>query len=406
MLSNGISNIDTYSYQSLSGIFEESRAKVREHYQPVVATDPIFRGGAAPRQPVEYQDRQSNAPIEGGRWEPHVADRIFKRMAAAVPNITVFSNTWATGVEMRGNRVVGVATENKAGERRLFAGKVIIDATHEADMAAWAGALYRVGREARSPSEPHAGDIYFFNGTGEIMAGGTGRQDAAIVSYGLRLCIKHYPEGSATSQLLASPPPGYDRSQYIHSSNLDSPSMPGGKTEMNKNPIGNEMQEVNGKWPDATRAERLKLYEEYKNHALGYLYFLQHAQGIKRVGLPADEFVDNGNVPYRIFVREARRIQGEITMTEADINPFITGSGLIPAARKDSVAIGCYAIDSKPVRPKTDMTTPQKGAGDFFLTRTTAPFQVPYGAIVPLGVEGLLVPVAMSATSPTFAVRQ
>ncbi len=402
MLSNGISNIDTYSYESLSGIFEEFRAKVREHYQPAVATDPIFRGAAAGRPP-EYRGRQSNAPIEGGRWEPHVADRIFKRMAAAVPSLTVFYNTWATGVEMRGRRVVGVLTENKAGEKRLISGKVIIDATHEADVAAWAGAPYRVGREARSPSEPHAGDIYFFNGTGEIMAGGTGRQDAAVVSYGLRLCVKHYPAGSGTSHLLSTPPPGYDRAEYVHASNLDPPSMPGGKTEMNKNPIGNEMQEVNWKWPDATRAERLKLYEEYKNHALGYLYFLQHERGMKHVGLPADEFTDNGNVPYRVFVREARRIQGEVTMTEADINPFITGRGLIPAARKDSVAIGHYAIDSKPVLRKTDMTTPEKGAGDFFLTKTTTPFQVPYGAIVPRNVEGLLVPVAMSATHVAFS---
>ena len=111
-------------------------------------------------------------------------------------------------------------------------------------------------------------------------------------------------------------------------------------------------------------------------------------------------------VPYRVFVREARRIEGEVMMTEADVNPFVTGRGLVPELRRDSITIGHYAIDSKPVRRKLDMSTPEKGNGDFFLAAVTTPFQVPYGAIVPKNVEGLLVPVALSATHVAFsAVR-
>jgi hypothetical protein len=406
MLANGISNIDTYSYESLSGIFEEFRARVREHYRPVQDSDPIFHSPAAAPRPSELKGRQSNSPLEGGRWEPHVADRIFRAMVAQVPSITVFYDTWATGVVMRGRRIAGVTTENKSGERATLLGKVVIDATHEADVAAWAGAPYRVGREPRSPLEPHAGDIYFFNGTGEIMEGSTGRGDAAVVSYGLRLCIRHYGPEDGDRHILKTPPPGYDKSQYLLAGHVPDITMPGRKGEMNANPVGNEMQEVNWSWPEADRAGRRRLYEMYRAHALGFLYFLQHERGFRQVGLPTDEFIDNGNVPYRVFVREARRIEGEATMTEADVNPFVTGRGLKPPARADSIAIGHYAIDSKPVRSKTDASTPEKGAGDFFLGNTTAPFQVPYGAIVPRGVDGLLVPVAMSATHIAFsAVR-
>ncbi|MCZ2074928.1 MAG: FAD-dependent oxidoreductase [Bryobacteraceae bacterium] len=401
MLSNGISNIDTYSFESLSGIFEEFRSRVKEHYGALMATDPIFR---APRL-LDYKPRQSNVAAEGGRWEPHVADQILKEMIAPAPGVTIFYNTWATDAVLQGNRAAGVMTMNKRGERRVFTGKVIIDATHEADVAAWAGVPYRVGREARSPLEPHAGDIRFFNGTGEIMEGSTGRQDRAIVSYGLRLCIQHYG-GEETSHILASPPPGYDKSKYLHSSYSGEITMPKSKAEMNANPVGNEMQEINWVWPEASRAERMELYQRYKNHALGFLYFLQHERGLKHLGLPKDEFVDNGHVPYRIFVREARRIEGEATITEADINPFLTGRGLIPQLRKDSISIGHYPLDSKPVHSKTDMSTPEKGNGDFFLANVVTPFQVPYGAIVPLHVEGLLVPVAVSATHVAFsAVR-
>lgn len=400
MLSNGISNIDTFSYQSLSGIFEEFRSRVREHYRPHMATDPIFRA-IRPPSPGDYRARQSNAPQEGGRWEPHVADRILKSMLADVANVEVFYNTWATGVEMERNRIVGVVTTNNRGGKRSFMGKVIIDATHEADVAASAGVPYRVGREARSPLEPHAGDIRFFNASGEIMEGSTGRQDRAVVSYGVRLCIKHYQSG--TGHILTSPPPGYDKSKYVHAAYTGEITMPGNKAEMNVNPVGNELQEVNYEWPDASPSRRRELYTLYRNHALGFLYFLQHERGLTHLGLAGDEFVDNGNVPYRVFVREARRIEGETTMNESDINPFLTGRGLIPAPRPDSIAIGHYPLDSKPVRSKTDLSTPDKGDGDFFLAEVAAAFQVPYGAIVPRHVDGLLVPVAMSATHVAFS---
>lgn len=404
MLSNGISNIDTYSYESLSGIFEEFRGRVEKHYLPVFETDPIFKSRQAP--PRDHKGRQSNAAHEGGRWEPHVADKIFKEMMAAVPNVKVYYNTWATGVVMDGNRIVGVTTEDKGGARRRFRAHVVIDATHEADIAAWAGAPYQAGREARSPREPHAGDIYYFNGSGEILEGSSGRQDRAIVSYGLRLCIRHYSPEEGDAHILRQPPPGYDPEKYRLAGFGGEISMPGRKTEMNANPVGNELQLVNWAWPEATRAERLKLYEVYRNHALGFLYYVQHERGWKHLGLPRDEFIDNGNVPYRVFVREARRIEGEATMDEADVNPLILGRGLLPEPRRDSIAIGHYAIDSKPVLPKTDASTPEKGAGDFFLANVAMPFQVPYGAMIPKHVDGLLVPVALSATHVAFsAVR-
>ena len=402
MLSNGISNIDTFSLESLSGVFDEFRLRIKEYYRPIMATDPIFTRSGIKPQHVDNRSRQANDAADGGRWEPHVADQILKSMVAEVPNIRVFYNRYATGVIKQGNRVIGVSTEDARGNTMTFFADVVIDATHEGDIAAWAGATYRVGREARSPLEPHAGDIYYFDGTGDIL-GGSGRQDQAIVSYGLRLTIQRYNEQDDRSHILAAPPPGYDKSQYEHSAYNAAISMPHGKVEMNANPIGNELQEINWNWPEANRKERLRLYEVYKNHALGFLYYLQHEKGRTDLGLPKDEFTDNGNVPYRVFVREARRIVGEETMIEANINPFITGRGWIPRVREDAIAIGHYPIDSKPVRSKTDFSRPDKGAGDFFIANATTPFQVPYGAIVPEKIDGLLVPAALSATHVAFS---
>ena len=406
MLANGISNIDCFSLESLSGVFEEFRQAVLGHYRPIMDQDKVFQ--AKPRTPyhVDGRSMQSNHASQGGRWEPHVADQLFKQMVGRHANIKVFYRRFATGVLKEGRRVVAVITETDQGQRVVLRGRVIVDATHEADIAAWAGVPYRVGREARSPLEPHAGQVFFFNSTGEFLPGTNGRQDRAQVSGGVRLCIQNYRPEEGDAHILRQPPPDYNPAEYEHSAYGGGTSMPGNKSEMNVNPVGNEMQIANWDWPEATHAERQVLYEKYRNHALGFLYYLQHEKKRTHLGLPRDEFIDNGNVPYRVFIREARRIEGLATMTEADINPFILGRGLIPPPQRTSVGVGHYPIDSKPVRPKTDVSTPDKGDGDFFLVNVISAFQVPYGAMLPCHVDGLLVPVGLSATHVAFsAVR-
>jgi hypothetical protein len=418
MLANGICNIDAYSIESLSGVFEEFRQGIIEHYRPAFDVDPFF--STPPDQLLDHVDGrsgQANPVLGGGNWEPHVADAVFKKMVAEVPCIDVYYMRFATDVIKNGSRLVGVVTERSAGphayaekvegERITFLGNAFVDATHEGDIAAWAGAPYRLGREARSRLEPHAGDITFFNGTGEII-GGSGRQDEAIVSAGIRITAQIDPPPNGHSGPL-TPPSGYEPARYEHapsSSVFTLVTVPNGKSEINANPVGNELQELAWAWPEADRAERRRLYGVFREHALGFLYHLQVAEGADRIALPADEFVENGNIPYRLFIREARRIVGEETMTEADVNPFLTSNSLIPPLRTDSIAIGHYVIDVKPVRSKIDMSTPDKGPGDFFLHNCSTAFQVPYGCIVPQEVDGLLVPTALSATHVAFsAVR-
>lgn len=409
MLSNGLWHFDTISRQSISGISDEFRRDVKKYYAPLMSRDSIFARPAQPKIPRAYLPigwhwTRYNDPKEGGSWEPHVADLIFKRMIGKVPSIHVFYRTYATGVIMNGNRIIGVVTRNTGGDVEKLFGKVVIDATPEGDVAGWSGVPYRIGREARSNLEPHAGQIYFLDETGEIMPASTGRQDRAIPSYGLQLTVSIYGKNVGPAPEVPKPQ-GYRSADYTQAGCLKKPlaQEPDGKFAMFANPIGNEMQGINWKWPEDTYAQRQRLYEVYKNHALGFLYFQQHDCGLRQIGLPEDEFLDNGHVPYRLYVREGRRIKGMVTMTEADINPFIEGHGLIPPLHTDSVAIGYYPIDSKADMPKTEFSRPDKGSGDFFLVNGASAFQVPYGAIVPEKINGLLVPVAMSATHVAYS---
>jgi len=400
MLSNGICNIDGFSLEALSGIFEEFRLQVKEYYSEQARLDPFFR----PKTRHYYADGRSydaNEVWEGGAWEPHVAQEIFRKMIRPYPNLTVFYRTWVTDVVTKEHRIQAVQTQNEAGERMTVQAQVFIDTTHEGDLAALAGAGFRIGREARSSLEPHAGQIFFFGATGEMLPGSTGRQDRGIPSYGLRLTLKQFPKGSK-NHILASAPPGYASNEFAQAPDVLSPQLPNGKVEMNVNPIGNELQRVNWNWPEASWQERRQLFDLYRNRALSFLFYLQHVRNREDLGLPEDEYQDHEGIPYRLYVREARRIEGETLMTEADINPFLNDQGRLPN-RPDSIAIGHYAIDAKMVQSKSDFASPDKGDGDLFLSTCVAPYQIPYGAILPRNVDNLLVPTALSATHIAFS---
>ena len=63
---------------------------------------------------------------------------------------------------------------------------------------------------------------------------------------------------------------------------------------------------------------------------------------MSRWGLARDEFVDNGNWPHQIYVREARRMVGEYVMTEHDC--------LVTRDTPRSVGMGSYTADSHNVQ--------------------------------------------------------
>jgi hypothetical protein len=305
---------------------------------------------------------------------------------------------------MNGNRILGVSARGKDGSDISFLGKIVIDATHEGDIAAWAGVPYSIGREARSALEPHAGRIFYFDWTGEILRGSTGEQDRSIPSSGYRLTVKSYAGSGEKAPLIKQAPPGYKAENYLAAGDYKFfQSVPRNKTEFNVNPVGSELPGANWDWPELKPEERAALKDKYRNHALGYLYYLQHDRHHTEIGLSPDDYTDNDNVPYRMFLREGRRIHGQVTMTEADINPFVLGRGLTLPFRTDSIGVGHYPIDAKAAREKTDLSLPDKGDGDFFLANASQPFQIPYGSIVPQKVDDLLVPVALSATHVAFS---
>jgi len=407
LLSNGVQRMDDALVEGNSGLIDDFRKRVQRFYLNSHPDDPVVskHKNTLPLSGTGLWGRWNVA--EGRAWEPKVAARIYREMVAEVSTIRIFFRQVPVEAITNGKRIRGVVTEDSSGQKHRYLAKVVIDATYEGDVAAFAGAAFRIGREPRSREEPHAGEIYtdaFCEGAmalpGTIFPGSSGRGDERIQAYCYRFVVKDYGKSEGPHRL-KSPPPSYDPQLYKWDASRSRANLPNGKSDMLGINWGGDWAGPNYRWPLASWKERGTIDAEYRNHALGWLYYIQN-HGSPNLGLASDEFTDNGNFPYKLYVREARRIEGTYLLTESDIHKDFRGNGVRGPLQKDSVAIGLYEMDSHNVSNPTDQNSPCSGEGAINLQDVTGPFQVPYGVIVPRDIDGLLVPVAVSATHVAF----
>jgi hypothetical protein len=186
--------------------------------------------------------------------------------------------------------------------------------------------------------------------------------------------------------------------------------MPNGKFELNNaHPAGDtgvpsesfDLAEENWHWPEADFAERERIFQRYWTHSEGYLWFLQNDPEVqqsirdeaRQFGFPKDEFTDNRHRPHHIYVREGRRIWGEYNFTERDA--ALDNTTGLPRRKPDGIAVAEFGFDSHGVH-KYDPAHPGVREGYIFIDHQ--PLQLPYRILVPKRVDGLLVPVACSAS--------
>ena len=412
---NGVHCFDTGSHQTLSGMAEEFVWRVRRHYQEIGLDDPMV------------------ANREDAFWEFHVAEQTWRAMLAEHPTITLMESVVPVCVTMNGRRVEAVHWEaaiDALGNPPLdvpsrssqIHAKVVIDATYEGDVAAWTGAPFDLGREARSDAEPHAGIIYtasherhvdksgFLPST--ILPGSTGQADERIMAFTTRLSLRRYGSTGDAGYRKQPRPDGYDPGRYAWAKpEFTSNGLPAfgfdliptvaGKMLLNQLEKGNDLRTGTRDYILAHPRERSAVRKRFYDHILGFLYFIQNEGGTPELALAHDEYEANANVPSILYVREGRRFRGWAKLTEANINPFLAGSGPRPPLQKDSIAIGDWAIECRPCSDDRDPTTgAYEGA---ILTRALrAPYQIPYGCLTPEGVDNLLVTTTISASHIAF----
>jgi len=416
MLTNGLMQWDALWGGSRSPIFDEFAQRIEDHYRET------YGDGSREHSLARYT--QTHYPMS--RFEPSVVEHLFNRLVSAEKNITTLLSHYPAAVQREG-ALLKTLTLREYGTTRDIAvhAGTYVDATYEADLAALAKVPYRVGREGRDEfSEPHAGKVFTniasekgpqdaVNGKlnlrpyghvqGSVDATSPFTADGAIQAFNYRFCLTNEPGNFR----LPEKPPGYNRDEYVdyNRKGMNAGGI-NGKSTFNAAILPGE----NHAYPDAPWPEREKIIERHKNFALGLMWFLQNDESVpsakredyRRIGLPLDEYPDHGNLPYELYVREARRIVGRHVFTELD-NRLAPGQGRTRVYR-DSIAFTDWSMDSH------DCTTDRRPGfaydGKLILTEESRPAQIPYRTLLPKGVDNLLVPVCLSATHVAWgAVR-
>jgi hypothetical protein len=431
VVSAGLTNTDIYKKAAFGGLFAEFVKRVREHY---VKT---------------YGETSEQVKVcQGGHmFEAKVAEQVFRDLLTGEKNLRLIERhrvvstrvVGADGAERtaeRGQRRDGAAPKDfgptvklvsitaedltRPGTNVEFRAKTFVDATYEGDLAALAGVPYRVGRESRETfREAHAGKIYLRFKDVNPLPGSTGEADDGIQAF----CFRIHMTKDLANAVPVEKPAAYNRDDYramlddMRSGRVTKLTklmhffpMPNGKFELNNaHPAGDtglpsesfDLAEENWKWPEADAAERERIFQRYWAHAEGYLWLLQNDPEVppaireeaRQYGFPKDEFTDNRHRPHHIYVRQGRRIWGEYTFTERDAAPDPT-TGL-PRRKPDGIAVAEFGFDSHSVH-KYDPAHPGVREGYIFIEHQ--PLQLPYRLLVPKCVDGLLVPVACSAS--------
>jgi hypothetical protein len=418
MTSSGLSHSDITTKAAIGGIFREFTNRVYRYYVETYGAD----------------SENAKLSADGYAFEPAVAERILLKMIADEPRIRLFLGYGLVDAAQPGRRIASMRVRQlPAGPLENLRGRIFIDGSYEGDLAAAAGAAYRIGRESRTEfNELHAGVIYVDPHTHAILAGTTGAGDRRIQAYTYRLCLSIDP---ANSYVPKEPPPGYRRELYLpfvddwkagKMADPKRPNRPGASTMLRVftlTPMPNRKYDANSwslglgypfaeeseQYPEGSPEVRRRIVEKIRNITLGLLWFLQHDPDVpadhrqlaNQFHLANDEFPDNDHFPWQLYVREARRVIGLYTLTENDVMPLSPLTR--PPIHADAIAAGEYPIDSMPARKRQPGDTVILEGYLGMMREITRPYQIPYGIIVPRDVDGLLVPVAASTTHLAFS---
>jgi hypothetical protein len=416
MLTNGLMQWDAIYGGPRAPLFNEYAHSVEAYYRDTYGSDS--------KQYATARYTQQHYPMS--RFEPSVAEHLLNKLISAEQNITTLLAHAPTQIEREDVALRKMMLCEYGTDKSItVTGTTYVDATYEGDLAALAKVPYRVGREGHNEyGEPHAGKLFtnisresgpeavklgqlnlhlYGHKQGSVDRESPRTGDRAIQGYNYRFCLTN----EAGNRRLPEKPPGYDRAEYVNYNRLGmNAGALNGKSLFNSAVLPGEGHD----YPDGDWPTREKIIERHKNFALGLMWFLQNDESIpadararyRTIGLPLDEFPDNDNLPYEMYVREARRIVGRYVFTEHD-NRLAPGRERTPV-HPDSIAFTDWPMDSHDC--SWDRRPGFAYDGKLILTEESRPAQIPYRCILPQGIDNLLVPVCLSATHVAWgAVR-
>jgi hypothetical protein len=433
MSSSGLGYTDTGDKSVIGGLAREFYQRIYNYYQK----DSTWKW----EKKEEYGNVGQGTPAIDGNlktmwiFEPHIAESVFEDFVKEY-KIPVFRDEWLDrekGVLMENGQIRSITSLSGI----TYEGKIFVDATYEGDLMAASGVRYVTGRESDntyhetwngvqtgvfhhrhnfddrriSPyiiaKDPSSGTLW---GVSKENPGNNGEGDTKIQAYCFRMCLTKNEKNRASFQR----PDDYDSTRYellvrVYQSGWRETfekfdPIPNLKTDVNNHgPFSFDNIGMNYDYPEASYERRQEIVKEHASYHKGLLYFIatdpripgEVQKEMRQWGLAADEFTDNENWPYQIYIREARRMLGTFVMTENEI------MGKSPVGQ--SIGMGSYTMDSHNVQRYITPEGFVQNEGDIGV-QPEKPYQIALGCILPRKEEcsNLLVPVAVSSSHIAF----
>jgi len=380
----------------------------------------------------QYDIRRFKNPV-AWFYEPKVGERVMANMLEEV-GVKVLYQHRLSKVERQGKRIVSLTTDN--GD--VFRGRVFADCSYEGDLMARAGVSYTYGRESaaqygeelagvrdKTPKHQFLFDVPARDSRGEPLPeitaqppGKPGAADKGIQAYNFRIIATNVahnripwpaPHGytAARYELLARYLDAFQkhngRAPVFNEVTLIAP-IPNGKADFNnRGPFSTDYIGKNYGYPEASYAERERIWQDHVEYVQGFYYFLANdprvpetlRQEVKEWGLCKDEYVDTNHWPNQLYVREARRMTGDFVVTQKDLQTDLL--------KQDVIGMGSYNSDSHNIRRFVNARGMAENEGDMQVP--VKPYQIPFRVMLPkrAEVENFLNPVTFSASHVAYS---
>jgi hypothetical protein len=399
-------------------------ARRRADIQVVLVSDLPWLGGMLTSAGVSAPDGNELAAFQTGLWgeflkalrqrqpegldngwvsfftyHPAVGAQIFADWVAQLPNLTWIAGQRPREVLQQNNRITGVQFDEL-----IVQAKITLDGTELGDVLALAKVPYRWGWETQAVWQEPSAPVSLSDPTDPLYAI---TQRYPVQSPTWVVMMQDYRKRGAVAPPIPAPPKASPDSAFEGAwANYSDADTPAGERCLNYGRLPNHCFMIN--WPhqgndygvglhrliESDRA--LKQYaQEARWHSQSFARYLQIQLG-PRYGLAQNMFPNGdlgGSFALMPYYRESRRLQGMATVCESDILPLETGAQVaaLPINAQgvmSAIAFGNYPNDhhypgfEMPLAPKAI-----RWGGRW----TGTPFTIPYEALVPKAVDGLLV---------------
>jgi ribulose 1,5-bisphosphate synthetase/thiazole synthase len=314
--------------------------------------------------------------ISNTHFEPHVADSIFKAMAAKEKQLTVLYHHQFITVIKKENQITGAVFINTKTKKKITVyAKQVIEATELGDVIAAAKIPFSLGMESSTETGEDVGVketndfIQDLTWVAILKDFGTGA-DKTIpkpANYDPKefdaCCTDFYNDKTRI-------PPTVDAKKMI-----DYAKLPNGKYMINWPGHGNDIY-LN--IIPLTPKQRIVELQKAKQQTLRFVYFIQTQLGFKHLGLATDEFATKDKLAYMPYYRESRRVKG--------ITRFLVNHISQPFNYhyyRTGISVGDYPIDHH--HRKNEKAPKHLG---FYPVPS---YNIPLGSLIPQAINGLIV---------------